>query len=302
MSDDPTRRPSTRVTKLIAKRGVASRREAEAMIADGRVTVNGQVIEQVVPVVPGVDVVKVDGRRLPEEPDRIYLLAYKPRGMITGRDDPKGRTSVLSLVEDLNVRVEPVGRLDLDTEGALLLTNDGDLAHRLLHPSRHVPKRYAVKVWKRPSDKKLEAVRAGKVYLEDGPIAPAKVRRIEQTEDGGNSWLEVTVTEGRNRLIRRLFQQIGHPVSKLRRESFATLSIRGMERGDVRALTGEEVRRLQDIAEGRKPARAGRGRPKGHAKAKPRGRAAMRKVQAARKAERKAREAAEHGKKSPSQG
>lgn len=293
-------REALRVTKLIAARGVASRREAEALIADGRVSVNGELIHEVVPVVPGVDVVKIDGRRLPEEPERVYLLAYKPRGMITGRDDPKGRPSVLELVADLSVRVEPVGRLDLDTEGALLLTNDGELAHALLHPSRHVPKRYAVKVWKRPTDKKLEMIRAGKVFLEDGAVAPALVRRLEETDDGGNSWLEVTVTEGRNRLIRRLFQQLGHPVSKLRRESFATLSIRGMERGQVRALTGEEVRRLRELAEGKRPSRAGRRKPKGHAKATPRDRASMRKVQAARKAARKAREAAEGSEKTPS--
>ncbi len=284
-----------RVTKLIASRGVASRREAERLVEEGRVKVNGEVIREVIPVDPDHDVVKVDDRRLPEEPELAYYLMYKPRGTITGRNDPKGRKSVMDLLPDGIERVEPVGRLDLDTEGALLLTNDGDLAHRLLHPSRHVPKRYRVKVWKTPSESQLEAIRKGRVYLDDGPVAPALVRVVETTEAGENTWIEITVTEGRNRLIRRLFQQLKHPVSKLRRETFATLSIRGMERGHVRALTGAEVQRLRDLADGLKPDRAGKRRStKGHAKAKPKGRAAMRKVQAARKAARQAAKVADN--------
>lgn len=260
---------AVRLTKLIAARGVASRREAEAMIAEGRVTVNGTVVQRVVPVDPDRDVVKVDGKRLPAEPSHRYFLLFKPRGTITGRNDPKGRPSVLDLVEDLPVRVEPVGRLDLDTEGALLFTNDGDLAHKLAHPSTGVPKRYAVKVWKVPPESKLDAIRQGRVFLDDGAAAPAKVRVVDTTTDG-NCWLEITVTEGRNRLVRRLFQQLRHPVSKLRRESFATLSIRGMERGQVRELTGEEVRRIRDLAAGVKPQRAGHGKRKaGHARPKP---------------------------------
>lgn len=283
-----------RLTKVLASRGVASRREAERMVAEGRVMVDGKVVDRVIPVDPSSQVIKVDGRRLPEEPHSVYMLMYKPRGTITGRNDPKGRPSVFDLLEDLPVRVEPVGRLDLNTEGALLLTNDGDLAHRLLHPSHEVPKRYHVKVWRTPSDSKLELVRKGKVYLEDGRVSPAKVRRLEASEGSGNSWIEITITEGRNRLVRRLFQQLGHPVSKLRRESFATLSIRGMERGQVRLLTADEVRRLRDLAAGVTPTRAGSAarKGKGFAKAKPKGRAALRKVQAARKAARReAREA-----------
>ena len=146
---------------------------------------------------------------------------------------------------------------DYDTEGAILLTNDGDLAFNLTHPSKKVPKRYMAKVYRTPSAKTIQMIKDGKVYLDDGPLFGAKLR-VTETTDKTNAWVEITVTEGRNRLIRRLFQQVNHPVSKLRRESFATISLRGMERGSVRALTPEEVRRLQDIAEGKSPKSAGR--------------------------------------------
>lgn len=254
-----------RLAKLIARRGVASRREAERMIADGEVSVDGRVVTVPTGVDPRTQVVKIKGVPLPPEPNFVYYLMYKPRGYITGRDDPEGRKGVLDLVEGLPARVEPVGRLDYETEGALLLTNDGELAHQLTHPSRHVPKRYMVKVYRRPSDDILKSIEDGKIFLEDGPVKSARARVVESTETG-NTWVEVTVTEGRNRLIRRLFQQIHHPVSKLRRESFATISIRGMERGQVRRLSGDEVQRLREIAEGKRPQRAGHNvRKKGHA-------------------------------------
>jgi len=147
-------------------------------------------------------------------------------------------------------------------------TNDGDLAHALTHPSRQVPRRYLVKVYRRPNDAKLRAIEKGEVFLEDGRVPPARVRIVSAT-DQDNCWIEITVTEGRNRLIRRLFEQLRHPVAKLRRESFGTISIRGMERGQVRPLTGQEVDRLRDLARGVKPQRAGHGPKKpGHAVAK----------------------------------
>jgi len=268
MYDDEPSPDGQRLARLLARRGVASRREAERMIAEGRVTVNGQVPEGPAFVDLDRDAIRIDGKRIPREPPRGYFVIYKPRGTITSRNDPKGRKSVLDLAQNLPCRVETVGRLDYDTEGALLLTNDGDLAHRLLHPSRKVPKRYLVKCYRRPSDKDLEAIRTG-VYLEDGKTAPALARIVETTREGANAWVEVTITEGRNRLIRRMFAKLGHPVSKLRRESFATISIRGLERGQVRALTRNEVQRLQEIAAGMSPRKAGRKRGKGFAKAKP---------------------------------
>lgn len=244
-----------RLAKIIARRGVASRREAERLIEDGRVQVDGETVYHPGTPVSGKEDIRVDGKPLPPPPRHVYFLLYKPRGTITGRNDPQGRKSVLELVDHLSDRVEPVGRLDMDTEGALLLTNDGALANALTHPRHEVPKRYLVKVWKEPDAKKLSRLRRG-IHLEDGRTAPARLRVVERT-DTGNCWIEVTVTEGRNRLVRRMFDAIGHPVSKLRRESFATLSIRGMERGDVRPLTGEELARIQDIAEGKAAAEAG---------------------------------------------
>ena len=256
-----------RLSKLMAQRGTASRREAEELIAAGRVSVNGQIVRQTVLVNPETADVRVDGKPLPDAPPKVYYLMYKPRGCITGRNDPKGRKSVLDFVEGFPFRVEPVGRLDYDTEGALLLTNDGDLANSLTHPSRKIPKRYTVKVYRTPDAGDLRAIATG-IYLDDGKTAPAKVRVVEAT-DKTNAWVEVTVTEGRNRLVRRMFEKLGHPVSKLRRESFATLSIRGLERGQIRELTRNELRRVQDLADGVRPERAGQKKGKGFAKAKP---------------------------------
>jgi pseudouridine synthase len=256
MSQNDENALSERLAKVLARAGVASRREAEKWIEEGRVEVNGETVYHPGhPVVPGRDHIRVDRKTIPESPPLVYYLLYKPRGTITGRNDPGGRASVLDLVEDLPHRVEPVGRLDMDTEGALLLTNDGELAHALTHPSREVPKRYLAKVWKRPTDEQLERLRRG-IRLEDGMTKPAMCRIVEST-DSDNCWVEITVTEGKNRLIRRMFEAISHPVSKLRRVSFATISIRGLERGMIRPLTGAEVQRLRDLAEGVAPERAG---------------------------------------------
>lgn len=245
-----------RLVRVVARSGLASRREAERMIQDGRAEVNGAVVwHPGHPVDPRHDTIRVDGKPLPRPPRLVYYLLYKPKGTITGRDDPAGRKSVLDLVTDVPERIEPVGRLDFKTEGALILTNDGDLAHKLTHPSSGVPKRYLAKVWRTPTERTLNRLRNG-VNLEDGRTAPAKVRVVETT-DSTNCWLEITVTEGKNRMIRRMLEQVGHPCNKLRRESFGTLSVRGMERGELRQLTGEEVARLQDIAAGRSPQDAG---------------------------------------------
>lgn len=257
-----------RLNKLLAQRGIASRRKAEALIFEGLVTVDGTVVEHPSELIdPSVQEVRVEGRGLPAEPNPVYILLYKPRGYITGRNDPRGRKSVLDLVERIGTRVEPVGRLDFDTEGALLLTNDGELANRLTHPSRGVPKRYRAKVYRTPDARDFAAIRTGVFLPEDGRrTLPARARILEQT-GRENCWIEVTVTEGRNRLIRRMFAQLGHPVSKLRRESFATLSIRGMERGQYRFLTNEEVRRIRDISNGVDAKKAGRTKRKaGHAR------------------------------------
>lgn len=253
-----------RLARVLAERGIASRREAEGIIAEGRVSVDGETASGVVLVDPSTARILVDGKALPPPPAIRWFLYYKPRGVLVSRRDPEGRSDMDELLGSLGVRVEPVGRLDFDTEGALLLTNDGETAARLLHPSRRVPKRYLVKCYRTPSDTDLQAVRTG-VFLEDGRTAPTRCRLVRNTSTG-NAWIEVTVTEGRNRLVRRMFSQLGHPVSKLRRESFATISVRGLERGQLRPLTGDEVRRLKEIAAGVPARQAGHKRPEGHAR------------------------------------
>ncbi len=257
MDEIETQDGRRRLAKVMASRGVASRREAETMIADGRVTVNGEKVAHPGHPVLETDRILVDGRPIQRASARkVYFVLYKPNGYITGRNDPEGRTSVLELLPNLPARVEPVGRLDINTEGVLLLTNDGELAHKLTHPSTGVPKRYAAKVWKTPDERTLARLQDG-VMLEDGKTAPCKARVVKST-DAGNCWVEITVTEGRNRLVRRMFAEVGHPVAKLRRESFGTISLRGLERGQYRALTPEEVQRLHDLANGVPAINAGR--------------------------------------------
>lgn len=231
-----------RLAKLLAQRGVASRRAAEGLIERGLVTVNGAVAGVVTFVDPARDVVTVRGKPLPVEPPKVYYLLNKPKGYITTRSDPQGRRSVVELIGAVPVRVEAVGRLDYDTEGALLLTNDGLLAHRLTHPSREVPKEYLARVDGRPGEETLAAIVQG-VELEDGVTAPARARVVRSA--GDHTWVRVTVTEGRNRLVRRMMLKLGYPVIELRRESIGGVALEGLEPGEVRELTAAEVDRLK---------------------------------------------------------
>jgi 23S rRNA pseudouridine2605 synthase len=248
-----------RLAKVMAAHGVASRREAEAMIAEGRVKVNGAVVKHPGhPVNEKKDVIRVDDAPMPDAPRLAYYVLYKPKGYIVSRADPTARQSVMELLPELPERVEPVGRLDINTEGVLLLTNDGDLAHQLTHPSAGVPKRYLAKVYRTPSPRTIARLEAG-IQLEDGKTAPALVRVVSAT-DKENAWVEITVTEGRNRLIRRMFAEVGHPVAKLVRQSFGTVSLRGLERGHFRALSRDEVARLKEIGSGTPAALAGHGK------------------------------------------
>ncbi len=239
--------PRIRLAKLLAQRGLAARRKAEELIAAGAVTVNGEIAAVVTLVDPERDVVLVHGKPLPGAQGKAYYLMYKPAGYITSRGGLRGRKSVFDLCAGLGVRVEPVGRLDYDTEGALLLTNDGHLAHALTHPSTGVPKRYVARVVGIPDEAALRAIATG-VPLEDGITAPAKAR-VMGADRHGNAQVEITVTEGRNRLVRRIMLKVGHPVLELRRQSFAGLTLRGMERGEVRELTAAEVQQLRGMAE-----------------------------------------------------
>jgi pseudouridine synthase len=223
-----------RLNAYLARAGVASRRKADDLIKAGRVTVNGAPGE-LNTFVESRDVVELDGRRVDKQP-LTYLLLNKPAGTVTTAHDPQGRRTVVDLVPR-EPRVVPVGRLDAATTGALLLTNDGDLAHRLAHPRHGVAKTYVVDVAGEPDDRALGRLESG-VDLDDGRTAPAHVRRV------GRSRLELTIHEGRNRQVKRMLEAVGHPVQRLHRSVYAGLTVDGLEPGAWRALERSEVERL----------------------------------------------------------
>lgn len=231
-----------RLQKVLARVGLGSRRACEELIADGRVTVNGEVAVLGRRVDVGTDLVEVDGAPVGVRPDLVHYLLNKPVGVITTADDPLGRPTVVELVP-AEPRVFPVGRLDADTEGLLLLTNDGELAHRLTHPSFGVEKEYLAQVEGTPSRAALRQLREG-VELEDGLTAPARVAAVEPT------LLRVTIHEGRNRQVRRMCEAVGHPVLRLVRTRIGPVVDPRLEPGAWRALSRDEIRSLE-IAVGR---------------------------------------------------
>ena len=220
-----------RLNAYLARAGIASRRGAEELIRAGRVTVNGEVAG-LATFVQGADRVEVDGAEVNPEP-LTYILLHKPAGVVTTARDPQGRLTVVGLVAHER-RVVPVGRLDADTTGVLLLTNDGPLAHRLAHPRYRVEKTYVVDVEGEPDDDAVRRLADG-VELEDGPTAPARVRRL------GPSRLELVLHEGRNRQVRRMLDVVGHPVTKLRRSRYAGLGPGRLRPGHWRDLSRSEV-------------------------------------------------------------
>jgi pseudouridine synthase len=228
---------AVRLNAFIARAGVASRRKADELIKAGRVQVNGEPGRLNTFVSPG-DVVELDGRRLAEQ-RLAYVLLNKPGGVVTTARDPHGRPTVVGLVHH-EARVVPVGRLDADTTGALLLTNDGDLAHRLAHPRYRIDKVYEAEVEGQPDDEALRRLAEG-IELDDGPTAPAKVRRL------GPSRLELSIHEGRKHQVKRMCAAVGHPVRRLHRRRYAGLSVDDLEPGEWRELTGAEVERLHAL-------------------------------------------------------
>ena len=229
----------------MAMAGIASRRKAEEYITDGRVMVNRVVVTELGAKADIVkDLIQIDGKSLttPKGPPQ-YILLYKPKGFISALSDPLGRPVVTELVKS-KVRLFPVGRLDYDAEGVLLLTNDGDFSNKLIHPRFSVPKTYLVKVRDVPTQSEIEKLERG-VYLEDGRTLPAKARLVRKTTE--NSWIELTVTEGRNRLVKRMCMAIGHPVAKLKRISFAGVSLGSLKPGQWRPLTEREIERLKSL-------------------------------------------------------
>jgi 23S rRNA pseudouridine2605 synthase len=223
-----------RLNAYLARSGVASRRKADELIKAGRVSVNGEP-GQLNTFVESGDRVEVDGREVSAQ-RLAYLLLHKPAGVVTTASDPQGRPTVVGLVPR-DVRVVPVGRLDVDTTGALVLTNDGELAHRLAHPKYEVEKVYDAEVEGEPSDETLRRLAQG-LKLEDGVTAPAAVLRL------GPSAIELSIHEGRNRQVRRMLEAVGHPVRALHRSRYAGLTLEGLAPGEWRALTPSEVERL----------------------------------------------------------
>jgi 23S rRNA pseudouridine2605 synthase len=232
---------------VLARAGFGSRRAAEELIADGRVTVNGEVARLGRRVDPEHDAVAVDGVRAVVRADLVYYLLNKPRQVVTTAHDPQGRRTVLDLVPH-EPRVFPVGRLDYDTEGLLVLTNDGELANLLAHPRHGVEKQYLAEVDGTPSPAAIRALREG-VDLDDGRSAPAEARLV-QASDSGTAALELVVHEGRNRIVRRMCEAVGHPVRRLVRTRIGPLSDVRLRPGSWRPIRQEEVRALYEAASG----------------------------------------------------
>ncbi|MGB3299864.1 MAG: pseudouridine synthase [Phormidesmis sp.] len=240
---------TVRLQKLLSRLGIASRRQAEKLILGGRVTVNGQVAEIGQQADVDCDRICVDGRDIGEPPSCLYLLLHKPKGVISTCQDPRGRKTVLDLLETAlrsRTGIHPVGRLDADSTGALLLTNDGDLTYQLTHPRHQTPKVYRVKVQGSPTDAVLQQWRSG-VMLSNRQTLPAKVEMIRRCA-GQRSLIEVTLTEGRNRQIRRVAQSLGHSVTALHRIKIGSLSLGDLPLGRYRLLNDPEVTRLKQEA------------------------------------------------------
>jgi 23S rRNA pseudouridine2605 synthase len=229
-----------RLAKYLAHAGVASRRAAERIIGDGRVTVDGAVITDPARDVDDSRAIKVDGRRVQTAVAHHVYLLNKPAGVLSTAKDPQGRPTVVSLVPT-GERLYPVGRLDYDTTGLILLTNDGDLAHRLTHPSFEVPRTYRARVANPPvNEPAMRALREG-VELEDGVTAPAKVRRL------ASNHLELTIREGRKRQVKRMLEAVGHPVRGLERVQFGPLRLGALQEGEFRELKPAEIEQLRSL-------------------------------------------------------
>jgi len=244
-----------RLQKLLSMAGIASRRASEELILQGRVEVNGEIVRTLgTKADPAHDTIKVDGRRLRFDARPRYILLNKPKGVVTTRNDPERRRTVIDLLKGVREYVYPVGRLDYDSEGLLLLTSDGDLAARLTHPRHEVERVYEAVVVGAPSDDALEKLRRG-VFLDGERTSPAEVRRT-----GGSgkrrqelTTLVVTLREGRNRQVRRMFASIGHPVRKLTRTRMGPIKLGELRPGHFRDLTPAEVERLKKAAGAEKP-------------------------------------------------
>lgn len=248
MPDSNEAAESMRLHRRIALAGVSSRRAAEELIRAGRVAVNGEVVTEMGTKVGPEDKVSVDGEPLPAQRS-ITLIMNKPLGVVTTLSDPKRRPTVVRHLPKLPTVVKPVGRLDMDTEGALILTSDGDLAHRLAHPRYQIDKEYEAVVRGAPSEEALGRLRTG-VSLEDGKTNPAKVDLVGKPRDGADgvtSMLRLVIHEGKNRQVRRMCEAVGHPVVALKRVRIAFIGVRNLRSGECRILGVAEVERLRKM-------------------------------------------------------
>ena len=233
-----------RLQKVLAHAGVASRRHCEELIVQGKVQVNGNVVRELgTRVDPQSDQIVVNGRRIQLE-EHVHLLLYKPTGVITSVTDPQGRRVVTDLLKGIKERVYPVGRLDYDTSGLLLLTNDGELANKLAHPSYEIDKVYRAWVKGIPTPEKVKKLATG-IRLEDGMTSPGEARLLKTDTKAGRALVELTIHEGRNRQVRRMCDAIGHPVITLERIRLGFLTLEGLSAGQFRPLTTTEVERLK---------------------------------------------------------
>ncbi|MFB3924535.1 MAG: pseudouridine synthase [Syntrophales bacterium] len=233
-----------RLHKIMAAAGIASRRAAEEMIRQGRVSVNNAIIKEMgVKADPAEDEIRVDGKLISIEIQKIYLMLNKPPGYVTTLRDPEGRRIITDLLRDISERVYPVGRLDYDSEGLILLTNDGDFAQKVQHPRFNVPKTYLVKIKGNLSKKEILAIQKG-IDLEDGRFSPLEieVERINRK----SCWVRMVIHEGRNRVIRRLFEAMGHPVTRLVRVAIGELSLGSLKVGEFRYLKRKEIHKLME--------------------------------------------------------
>ena len=232
-----------RLQKLLAHAGVASRRKAETLIEGGHVTVNGKVVRELGSKADlDQDLVQVDGRTVRETQDKVHYVLYKPAGCVTTLSDPEGRPTIRTYLEEVTERVYPVGRLDYDVEGALIVTNDGDLANLLMHPRYGVKRTYLAKVHGVPAQEKIERLLKG-VRLEDGRARALEADLHSRTPR--NTWVRVVVSEGRQHMVKRLMEAVGAPVQKLFRADYGGIGVAGMRPGELRELTRAEVEHLR---------------------------------------------------------
>lgn len=232
-----------RLQKVMAHAGVASRRKSEQMITDGRVKVNGEKVTDMGVRVSKSDTITVDDVPINKE-EPVYILLNKPRGVVSTADDPKGRDTVIDLVRDVNQRIYPVGRLDYDTTGVLILTNDGELANKLMHPSFEFEKTYVAKVEGRLTKENLIKLKQG-VNLDEGKTAPAQARIINYDKQSNKTMLELILHEGKNHQVKKMMEAVGHPVDKLTRDKYGFLTTEGLQSGEWRELKQYEVNKLK---------------------------------------------------------